>query len=101
MSVVTIALNNKNIQIACNDGEEAKVIEAAHMLSEKIDLMKSSNPTASSELLLIFAALELQDTNIELQNKLQNTPHAEDEKIAETLSTIANYLEELAKKITK
>lgn len=101
MSVVTITLNNKNFQIGCNDGEEALLQSAAEKLQIQIEKMKSSSPKATTEMLLIFCALALQDENAELRTKLGDTGYSDDEKISETLSTIANYLDELAKKITK
>lgn len=101
MSVVTITLNNKQFQIGCNDGEETLLQNAAEKLSRQLEEMKGSSPKATTELLLIFCALALQDENTELRSKLSNSGYSEDEKISETLSTIASYLDELAQKITK
>jgi len=101
MSVVTITLNNKQFQIACNDGEEALLQNAAEKLHNRIEEMRSQSPKAMTELLLIFCALALQDENTELYNKLDHSGYSDDTKISKTLSTIANYLDELAKKITK
>jgi hypothetical protein len=50
--------------------------------------------------LLILCALGLQDENSNLRSKLDNTGFNDNEKLSETLSTIAGYLEELAVKIT-
>ena len=101
MSVVTITLNNKQFQIGCNDGEESLLKNAAEKLQHRIEAMRSESPKATTELLLIFCALALQDENTELQTKLDSSGYSDDEKISDTLSTIANYLDELAKKITK
>ena len=99
MSVVTITLNNKQFQIGCNDGEESLLLSAAEKLNSKIASMKEASPRATTELLLIFAALALQDENLELQAKLQSTGYSDDEKISQSLSTVAKYLDDLAKKI--
>lgn len=101
MSVVTITLNNKHFQIGCNDGEESLLQSAAEKLQHRLEAMRLESPKATTELLLIFCALALQDENTELCTKLDSTGYSDDEKISETLSTIANYLDELAKKITK
>lgn len=101
MSVVTITLNNKQFQIGCNDGEEELLLSAAEKLSQRLSEMKDASPKATTELLLIFCALAIQDENTELYSKLHRTGYSEDEKISETLSTIASYLDELAQKITK
>jgi len=105
MSIVTITLNNKNFQLACNDGDgsEEQLRNLAALLNEKIIEIKHANPSASFELLLVMTALSLQDQIQVLTPKLGVASSAknnyEDEKFAETLSTIAHYLENLAKKI--
>ena len=105
MSIVTITLNNKNFQLLCNDGSENQLIELATKLDEKITEIKTANPASSFELLLVMSALSLQDQTQNLNNKLGkingSKNNDEDEKFAETLSTIALYLENLAQKIGK
>jgi len=105
MSIVTIALNNKNFQLLCNDGSENQLIELARKLDEKIAEIKTANPASSFELLLVMSALSLQDQTQNFNNKLDkingSKNNDEDEKFAETLSTIALYLENLAQKIGK
>lgn len=104
MSVVTITLNKKHFQIACNDGEEELLIEAASQLDERITEMREASPNATTELLLIFCALALQDENSDLKDNLQKVKmepvsEIDNTKMSETLMTIANYLEELAAKV--
>jgi cell division protein ZapA (FtsZ GTPase activity inhibitor) len=105
MSIVTITLNNKNFQLLCNDGSENQLIELAEQLDKKIAEIKTANPSSSFELLLVMSALSLQDQVQNLNNKLTKINglknNEEDEKFAETLSTIALYLENLAQKIGK
>ncbi len=103
MAVVTIVINNKPYQIACGDGQEEKVQKAASSISEKISQLKSSSSSAPIDLLLVMIALGLQDEVASLREKLASggTPVAEDEKVAETLSTIAGYIETIAQKMTK
>lgn len=102
MSVVTITINNKPFQIACSDGEEARVKNAAHILSEKLSVLKQVNSTASHDLLLIMIALGLQDEVHVLKSRLDKSGESTDgEQISETLSTMAKYLETIAQKIGK
>jgi len=106
MSIVTITLNNKNFQLLCNDDSETQLIELASKLDAKITEIKMANPSSSFELLLVMVALNLQDQTQNLNNKLDKINGSknnddEDEKFAETLSTIALYLENLAQKIGK
>lgn len=100
MSVVTVVINGKHVQIACNDGEEERVKSAGVLLSKKLDSFKEANPKITTEFLLVICALGLQDEVMALQSKLTRMGDTgEDEKVAETLSTIAGYLESLAQKI--
>lgn len=106
MSIVTISINNKNFQLSCLDGQEEALINLAATLNEKILEIKKHSPAASPELLLIMVALSLQDKvqtmSAKLMNVTENSPNIqEEEKFAQTLSTIAGYLENLAKKMTK
>jgi cell division protein ZapA (FtsZ GTPase activity inhibitor) len=100
MAVVTIVINGKNFQIACNDGDERRLESAAFALNDKVGQLKSGSPQASTDLLLIMCALGLQDEVATLKSKLDKDVSAkDDEQVAQTLSTIAGYLEGLAKKI--
>jgi len=101
MSIVTITINNKQFQIDCNDGQEDLLKAAAEKLSENIALLRESSPKASTELLLIMCALGLQNDNSNMQSKMREGGFEDNEKLSETLTTIAGYLEELANKITK
>jgi len=105
MSVITIKLNNKNFQLACDEGAQQQLIHLAQEVDKKILEHKYTNPSASFELLLVMSALSLQDQVQTFSRKLtsldrQNLTN-ENEKFAETLSTIASYLENLAQKIGK
>jgi len=105
MSIVKITLSNKSFQLVCNDGSEEQLIELASKLDERIAAVKSANPSSSFELLLVMSALSLEDQVQNLHGKLGKINggqgNNEDEKFAETLSTIALYLENLAQKIGK
>lgn len=105
MSIVTITLNNKNFQLSCNDGSEEQLFSLAALVNEKIFEIKRVNSAASSELLLVMTALSLQEQIQSLSSKLgkftNEKSYEENEQFAQTLSTIASYLENLAKKIGK
>ncbi|ADE30315.1 cell division protein ZapA [Rickettsia prowazekii] len=105
MPIVTVTLNNKSFQLYCNNGDEEKVLSLADKLNDKIAEIKLSSPTASFDLLLVMASLNAQAEIAILTEKLykngfQNNNH-EEEKFAETLTTIASYLENLARKMEK
>lgn len=107
MTIVTITLNNKNFKLYCNDGSEESLYSLATIVSDKMALLKSANQSTTFELLLVLTALSLQEEINNLQDK--SASHAleptvdsnERAQFAETLSSIATYLENLARKINK
>lgn len=105
MTIVTITLNNKNFQLYCNGGEEEKLLFLANKLNKKISEIKAINPAASFDLLLVIALLNAQSEIMYLTNKIESNSlqknSQDEEKFAETLSTIASYLENLARKMEK
>jgi len=105
MSIITITLNNKHFQLACADGSENELQELATRLNEKIVSIKLFNKTASFELVLVMSALSLMEEVQSMEAKLGKIEggqiNQEEEKFSETLSIIAGYLENLAKKIGK
>ncbi len=74
-------------------------------MNETIGQIKKLNPSASFELLLVMSALNLQEQVEKLSDKIveadRDVVAPEEEKFAETLTSIAGYLESLAKKIGK
>jgi len=105
MSIVTITLGTRSFNLSCDSGSEEQLLQLSEKLGERIINIKSANPAASFELILVMTALGLQDQIQNLQVKLNKQDNSNDsvdeEKFAETLSTIAGYLENLAKKIGK
>ncbi len=105
MSIVTITLGSKNFQLACSNGSVQELNILVAKLNEKIVEMKKISPTASFELLLVMSALGLQEEVQNLTNQITNLHGGktlkDEEQFAETLTTIAGYLENLAKKIGK
>ncbi|XVN43484.1 MAG: cell division protein ZapA [Candidatus Rickettsia vulgarisii] len=105
MSIVTITLGNKNFQLACSDGSVQELNILVAKLNDRISEMKRISPTASFELLLVMSALGLQEEVQNLTHQINNLYGGknlkEEEQFAETLTTIAGYLENLAKKIGK
>jgi len=105
MSIVTITLSNKNFQLYCNNGEEEELLSLAAKLNNKITELKAVNPAASFELLLVMTLLNCQAEITNLTDKFEkNSLHKnnqDEEKFAETLTTIAGYLENLARKMGK
>lgn len=106
MPIVNIVLNNRNFQLSCEDGFEEQLLNLADTVNLELEDLKTTNKMASFDLLLVMLTLGMQDKLQNMQLKLdkasrENPYSADDEKFAETLSTIAQYLDTLAQKISK
>ncbi len=105
MSLVTITLGNKSFQLAVSEESKKEVEDLTSRLNDTLTQIRTANPSASFELLMVILALSLQKEVQDLSSKVArgsgSQPLYEEEKFAETLSTIATYLENLAKKIGK
>jgi cell division protein ZapA len=103
MPIVNITLSNKNFSLCCNDGEEELLRALSREVSDKINLLRESNKSASFELLLVLLGLSLQEEVASLTTKIQklsdNNILIQQEQLADTLGQIASYLEELARKM--
>ena len=105
MSLVTITLGNKNFQLAVSDESKSELGSLTSKLNDTLTQIREANPSASFDLLMVILALSLQEQIDDLSHKIakidSGTVHHEEEKFAETLTTIAGYLENLARKIGK
>ena len=105
MSIVTVTLNKRSFQLYCNNGDEELLLSLAAKLDNKITEIKLVNPAASFELLLVIASLNAQAEIASLTERVNKNSfqknHHDERKFAETLTTIAGYLENLARKMEK
>lgn len=105
MSLITITLGNKNFQLAVSDESKGELDSLTSKLNDALTQIRKANPSASFDLLMVILALSLQEQIQDLSHRITkidsgSVPH-EEEKFAETLTTIAGYLENLARKIGK
>ncbi len=99
MSIVTITLNNKNFKLSCREENKDQLVALAEKLDLQISRIKSSNPSASFELLLVMVALSLQE------EKLSSIPKNNQEILSEAngefqaiLSSVYNELKIVERK---
>ena len=65
MPEVSVQIANRNFELACGDGEEARVQELAAYVDEKIVELRRQLPGTPEVKLLVFAALILADESRE------------------------------------
>jgi cell division protein ZapA len=95
MAQVSIQIANRTYELACGEGEEARVHELGAYVDEKIMELRKQLPPGTPEVkLMVFAALMLADESREarMQAKQAETARASATDSAETL---ASALEEL------
>ena len=79
---VEIIVNNISYNIVCNKSDERKLKHLAELINIRIAKLKDDTPHIRSfNTILLFALLQLQEQNLELEKKLynlqQNNPQAE------------------------
>lgn len=95
MPQVSIQIANRTYELACGDGEEARVHELAAYVDEKVSELRLQLPPATPEVkLLVFAALLLAEESREARGiaRAAETARATATDSADTLATA---LEEL------
>ncbi len=73
MAQVTITINSREYAIACEDGQELRILQLSRILDEKAKLLTDGSTQVSENMLLTMVALLLADELSELKkNKPQN-----------------------------
>jgi cell division protein ZapA len=110
MAIVDIQIGRRNYQLSCDDGQEPHLKRLAQTISQRIEELARVAPGSSDPMLLVLAAITLQD---ELNDALKNSPkpgqpvdrNMIDEEIdlavAEAVGAIAEYVENLAERFEK
>ena len=107
MPEVSVQIANRNYELACGDGEEARVQELAAYVDEKIADLRRQLPGTPEVKLLVFAALILADESREARGiaKAAESARASATDSAETLATaledlITSRVDKMSKKVT-
>ena len=99
MPTVTIALNGRNYDIACDDGEQARVTELAGELRRRMESLTRNSGHLSEGMVFVMTALLLAD---ELDQKKRETSKLKDEGRETSLKrelALADTIEELAARV--
>ena len=106
MSTVTININSREYAIACEDGQERRILQLSRLLDEKAQMLTQGSSQISENMLLAMIALLLADELSEAQKGLPIQPQfdaskftAIDTEIAGTITTLDEQLKTLAKQI--
>ena len=109
MAMVTISINSREYAIACEDGQELRIMQLSRILDEKAKLLTDGSTQISENMLLAMISLLLADELSELkknQGIVDNKPnldisklHKIDEEFASLIKSLNEKLNSLAKEI--
>lgn len=107
MGSVSLAINGRNYQIACDDGQERRVMELGHFIDKKLREIARGAGAVSEQHLMVLTSLlmadELFDTKARLEDAESNAPvaaaPAANDDLAEREAHMAEMIAALAKKI--
>ncbi len=112
MAQVTITINSREYPIACESGQEARILQLAAVLEQKAQLLKHISGQINENMLLAMIGILVADDLLEAR---KNTPAATepqisateteqmiaeaDRLIAERLRTVGETIKAVAKRI--
>jgi cell division protein ZapA len=109
MAQVTISINSREYAIACEDGQELRIMQLSRILDEKAKLLTDGTNQISESMLLAMVGLLLADEITELKKGKAETTETStldleklnetDAKMAETINILTSKLKVLAKEI--
>jgi len=102
MPVINAKIAGNEHSFTCANGEEERFKSLVQKLNVRLDKIIKSNPKANEIRLLVLACLLMEDEIDDLtKNKaLQlNNASSTDETIVNTIDSISEYIEKLAKKV--
>ncbi len=73
MSKVTISLNGKSYSVACDEGQENRVLELSAYIDQRIRAIAQAGAASSEPYLLVLGALVLADELFTEREKKSNT----------------------------
>jgi cell division protein ZapA len=108
MAQVTIVINSREYAIACEDGQESRIIQLAEVLEEKAKMLNNISGQINENMLLAMIGILIADDLAEARKafqavetaKVANSTIAEaDQLIAERLKIVVEEIKSIAKEI--
>lgn len=108
MAQVIITINNREYPIACENGQEARIMQLSQILEQKAQMLKDFSGRISESMFLAMIGIlvaddlfEARKTSAQVAQPAQKAPTVPmvDEKVALRLSSILQKLQDLSSKI--
>ena len=78
MAQVDVSVNGQSYRIACEDGQEDRLVDLAAMVDEKVMGLVNQIGQVGSNRLLVMAALVIADELVDLKNEAGSSQELED-----------------------
>ena len=78
MAQVDVSVNGQSYRIACEDGQEDRLVDLATMVDEKVLELVNQIGQVGSNRLLVMAALIIADELVDLKNEAGSSQELED-----------------------
>ncbi len=109
MAQVTISINSREYAIACEDGQELRILQLSRLLDEKAKLLTNGTNQISESMLLAMVGLLLADELSELKKNPNNIQNNQDninnidnlKRIDDELANSIKILDEKIKTLAK
>jgi hypothetical protein len=99
MAQVTITINNREYGVACEDGQEVRIIQLSRLLDEKARLLTANSQQVNENMLLAMVGLLLADELTELKKNPAAAAVVDNSRIREIDAAVAEKLQNITKKI--
>ena len=103
MAQVNVSVNGQSYRIACEDGQEDRLVDLAAMVDEKVIGLVNQIGQVGSNRLLVMAALIIADELVDLKNEVGSSRELEDdikqEDMVLTLQEITKRIENIADQV--
>lgn len=103
MAQVDVSVNGQSYRIACEDGQEDRLVDLAAMVDEKVIELVNQIGQVGSNRLLVMAALIIADELVDLKNEVGSSRELEDnikqEDMVLTLQEITKRIENIADEV--
>lgn len=103
MAQVDVSVNGQSYRIACEDGQEDRLVDLAAMVDEKVIGLVNQIGQVGSNRLLVMAALIIADELVDLKNEVGSSRELEDntkqQDMVLTLQEITKRIENIADQV--
>ena len=101
MAQVTITINSREYAVACEDGQELRIIQLASILDEKAKMITGGSTQVNENMLLAMVGLLLADELTESKKNPTATSNPSDEDSLQRILKLDDNLAEQINSLTK